>query len=66
MEPQYTVTAWETSQTTVDGVAMTVEVERVTFGNEATCVAWADDMGYLNHDSYSVSVEDPNGTVTYL
>lgn len=43
-----------------------VQIESVSFSTEKDANDWAGDMGYLDHYDYSVTVEDPNGTVTTL
>lgn len=61
----YTVTAYERVDSGED-FNHYVEIERVMFETELDAMDWADDSGFLDHHDYSISIEDPNGTMTHL
>ena len=61
----YTVTAYALSEEKLD-FEHYIEVDRVMFEDEQDALDWADDMGFLGTYGYSVSLEDDNGTITYL
>lgn len=41
------------------------QVEQEWFMSPDECYAWADDMGYLNHDDYIVTVWGPEDNLLY-